>query len=342
MTLVDGSFDPIHPGHLSYFHKARSFGYPLVCNVCPDSYTQTKHPILLPAKQRAQVLDSLTLVNHVHVSEVPTEIVLRELQPAIYAKGDGWRGKLPLAQMFACDENETRVEFTGPSEGSSTQMLRQFQSDVDVFERLVLSQKPAAKPWEPVTPYDFESRKKVEGPHAQLIFDTFTPTSVLDVGCGAGYLLTLLRAWCEAKMPRWSLALTGCDVRDVRYSPGFRFMKANIVTDEPVLADSGWYDLVICREVLEHLTIRELRAAVTSLCQLTHQFVYVTTRYAKQPASLLSVDTSDDLDPTHMTMLNKDFLRTLFVLEGFKRRADLEARMDWKKLGRCLVYERAA
>jgi hypothetical protein len=39
-------------------------------------------------------------------------------------------------------------------------------------------------------------------------------------------------------------------------------------------------------------------------------------------------------------MLNQDFLRTLFVLEGFKRRKDLEVRMDWKGLGRVLVYER--
>jgi hypothetical protein len=56
---------------------------------------------------------------------------------------------------------------------------------------------------------------------------------------------------------------------------------------------------------------------------------------------LLDVATSDDLDPTHISMTNQDFLRMLFVLEGFKRRADLETRMDWKKLGRCLVYERA-
>jgi hypothetical protein len=40
----------------------------------------------------------------------------------------------------------------------------------------------------------------------------------------------------------------------------------------------------------------------------------------------LDVATSDDLDPTHISMLNQDFLRVLFVLEGFKRRADLEER----------------
>ena len=39
-------------------------------------------------------------------------------------------------------------------------------------------------------------------------------------------------------------------------------------------------------------------------------------------------------------LLTKPFLRCLFVLEGFRRRADLEARMDWAGKDRVLVYER--
>jgi hypothetical protein len=39
--------------------------------------------------------------------------------------------------------------------------------------------------------------------------------------------------------------------------------------------------------------------------------------------------------------MSKDFLRVLLVLEGFRRRADLEQRMDWGGKNRVLVYERA-
>jgi hypothetical protein len=42
-----------------------------------------------------------------------------------------------------------------------------------------------------------------------------------------------------------------------------------------------------------------------------------------------------------MTLLAKDFVRCLFVLEGFRRRPDLEAQMDWAGKERVLVYERA-
>ena len=44
--------------------------------------------------------------------------------------------------------------------------------------------------------------------------------------------------------------------------------------------------------------------------------------------------------PTHITLMTKPFLRMLFVLEGLRRRADLEERMDWAKKDRVLVYER--
>jgi hypothetical protein len=98
----------------------------------------------------------------------------------------------------------------------------------------------------------------------------------------------------------------------------------------------GTYDVVVCREVLEHCTILQIKTIVADLCRLSSRFVYVTTRFAKAPQHLLDVDTSDDLDPTHITMLNQNLLRLLFVLEGFKRRADLEAKLDWKQRHRVL------
>lgn len=207
------------------------------------------------------------------------------------------------------------------------------------FETIVLSQKPAAKPWAPVTDYSFEARKAIEGPHAELIRTVFQPTKVLDVGCGPGHLMTLL----EAR----GVACRGIDVNaNPKWTTRDRIWQEDITSiwgpewHDDLIRDYLTSDLVICREVLEHLTIQDIARAVTNLCALSSKYVYVTTRFAKSPQHLLDVDTSDDLDPTHISMLNQDFLRVLFVLEGFKRRADLEQRMDWKHLNRVLVYER--
>ena len=100
------------------------------------------------------------------------------------------------------------------------------------------------------------------------------------------------------------------------------------------------YDLVICREVLEHLTVLQVRRTVAQICRASSRFVYVTTRFHPDPGTLLDFTTQFDVDPSHITLLSKDMLRLLFVLEGFQRRPDLEERIDWGGKDRVLVYER--
>jgi SAM-dependent methyltransferase len=197
---------------------------------------------------------------------------------------------------------------------------------VEDFESLVLSQRPAASAWQPVTDYSYEARKAIEGEQPRLILEVFQPSRMLDVGCGFNYLPRLVNELAGERIAY------GADVSnraaDYRYD----------ITAPDVPHIGG--DLIVCREVLEHLTVRQIRRAIGNLCALSSRFVYVTTRFAKNPTHLLDVDTADDLDPTHISMCNKDFVRLMFALEGFKRRADLEARMDWMQKGRCLVYER--
>lgn len=205
--------------------------------------------------------------------------------------------------------------------------------DMERFEALALSQKPADKPWEPVTDYSFEARKAIEGIHPQLIKDVFSPRDVLNVGCGTGFL--------DGQLRDGSVSVEGMDLNP---PSGEHFWRQDICDDRPIieweLPYTG-FDLVICREVLEHLTLLFQRRAVTNLCKLSRRYVYVTTRFSSEH-NLLHVETKDDLDPTHITLPSKDLLRLLFVLEGFKRRADLEERMDHQKKHRVLVYERAS
>lgn len=188
------------------------------------------------------------------------------------------------------------------------------------LEALIATQRPAEVPWEPVTDYSFEARAAIEGAHPYLIASVFEPSFVIDVGCGPGHLVQLLKH-------------RGLQVIGVDKATGY-----DIAAETPPFV--GTASLVICREVLEHLTVKEITRAVRNLCALSSRYVYVTTRFAQAPVHFLSVETSDDLDPTHISMLNQDFLRLLFVLEGFRRRGDLEQELDWQQKGRVLVYER--
>jgi len=183
--------------------------------------------------------------------------------------------------------------------------------------------------------YSLETRRTIEAKNPQLIKDVFRPERVLDLGCGPGALMHLL----------WELGVVADGIDFAESSPGLATpeVRGRItigqVTD-PTLKPANAYDLVICREVLEHLTVLEVKQAVANMVRMTSRFIYVTTRFHPKPASLLDFTTQFDVDPSHITLLNKDMLRLLFLLEGCRSRPDLEERMDWGGKGRVLVLEK--
>ena len=220
-----------------------------------------------------------------------------------------------------------------------------FLDVVERFENAVLQQRPLepqhydreyfAADWrDGDNRYDLATRRRIEDRNPTLIREVFDPQSVLDVGCGPGFLM-------------FFLSELGVDVHGVDFSPSALDLAPAEIRDRieigPVTklpSSDREFDLVICREVLEHLTVIQVRRAVSELCRVSSRYVYVTTRFNDRPADLLDFTTQFDVDPTHITLMAKDFLRSLFVLEGYRRRADLEERMDWGRKNRVLVYER--
>ncbi len=226
-----------------------------------------------------------------------------------------------------------------------TNPANEFEEVVQRFEDAVLAQKPFdpthydgeyfQDDWrEGDNKYDLETRRRIEDRNPQLVKDVFAPSRVLDMGCGPGFLMYFLHE-------------LGIDVSGIDFSPASKELAPPEVADRIIIgatdephAEARAYDLVICREVFEHLTVLQVRRTVQEICRASSRYVYVTTRFHHDPATLLDFETQFDVDPTHITLLNKEFLRVLFVLEGFRRRADLEQQMDWGDKRRVLVYER--
>jgi len=243
---------------------------------------------------------------------------------------DGANGALGLRPMESAD--------SGPYD--------QFASQAAAFEEFALAQAPVtpehydddyfAADWRKGgNRYELETRRRIEGPNPGLIQEVFAPARVLDLGCGPGFLMQFLHE-------------LGIDVHGVDFSPTSVDLappeiaeRINIGAADDLAFLDGAFDLVVCREVLEHLTVLQVRRTVSEACRVSSDFVYVTTRFHPSPQSILDVTTDFETDPTHVTLLAKDFVRVLFTLEGFRRRADLELRMDWGGKGRVLVYERA-
>lgn len=133
VTMVDGSFDPLHDGHIAYFSEAKKLGNPVLCNIASDEWTKSKHAVLLGAAQRAVVIDAIKFVDFVHVSTGSTASVLAELRPKIYAKGSDWktRGGVPTQELEICQEHEISVVYLETVLNSSTEILKKFSTASD-------------------------------------------------------------------------------------------------------------------------------------------------------------------------------------------------------------------
>ncbi|NOT25606.1 MAG: class I SAM-dependent methyltransferase [Acidobacteria bacterium] len=220
--------------------------------------------------------------------------------------------------------------------------------NITEFEQRVLDQRPVSSghydaeyftgEWRDAgNNYSLETRRQIEARNPFLIKEVFQPTKALDLGCGPGALMHLL----------WEL---GVDIDGIDFAESSKQLATPQVRDRIVVGEvydqtiksAGAYDLVICREVLEHLTVLQVKQAVANMVRLSSKYIYVTTRFHPNPASLLDFTTQFDVDPSHITLLNKDMLRLMFVLEGCRSRPDLEARMDWGNKGRVLVLETQA
>lgn len=357
VAMVDGCFDPIHEGHIRYFDGAAKLGLPVLCNMQADAYiesTKGRNAILNEA-QRAAVLAGIRSIDHVHMCQSTTADVLERLRPRAYVKGADWleRG-LPAQEREICEREGIEIEYLDTVVNSSTDVAERFldrtnlarsAAFVDEFEGLIGSQTVLqasayneqyfAGEWRHgQETYSIESRREIEGKNPENIRDVFRPARVLDVGCGPGALMLFLHE-------------LGIDVHGIDFSEAAKASAPQAIRDRIHIGsvteahDLGMdFDLVISRETLEHLTVQQVGDAVRALAAMTTRFIYVTTRFHPEPKSLLSVTDQPEVDPTHITLLHKDFLRALFVMQRLKTRKDLERRLDWKGYGRVLVFEK--
>jgi len=129
VVMVDGSFDPLHEGHVAYFEAAAQIGKPVLCNITSDERTSRKHPVLLAQARRAKVIDAIRFVTYVHAATGSTRDVLAQLRPHAYVKGFDWlsRGGVPTEESSLCNQLGIKVQYVDTVLNSSTQLIEQLR-----------------------------------------------------------------------------------------------------------------------------------------------------------------------------------------------------------------------
>ena len=151
------------------------------------------------------------------------------------------------------------------------------------------------------------------------VITALAPKRLLDVGCGSGYLASLVKAGCPG------VSMDGADISEVALKRAEKhFMRVWQVNLDaaPRPAESAAYDTAVCTEVLEHLYDPGHALAEICRCLAPGGKLVVTVpnmlfwRYRLQ--LLLGVVPSPVSDPRHLHVFTPGLLSGVICGAGFK------------------------
>jgi D-glycero-beta-D-manno-heptose 1-phosphate adenylyltransferase len=135
VVWTNGTFDLLHPGHLSSLQAARALGDLLIVGLNSDhsvrGYKGPNRPILTQ-EERATMLAALECVDYVVIFDEPTpEECLKKLRPDIHCKGAEYappHGR-PVPEAAVVIAGGGRIEYLPILEGlSTTELLKRIHA----------------------------------------------------------------------------------------------------------------------------------------------------------------------------------------------------------------------
>ena len=139
---------------------------------------------------------------------------------------------------------------------------------------------------------------------AAAIVAELAPRTVLDAGCGIGLLVEKLR---DRGVDAWGIDISRYAVEQVR---GDLLPYASV---DSITEDFGRdYDLVVCIEVLEHLTLEVGTDAIANMAARTNSVLFSSTP-------------SDFREPTHLNVRPTEHWVEHFARHGFFRNLGFDA-----------------
>ena len=106
--FVNGTFDLLHPGHVSLLSWAKSLGDYLIVGIDTDDRVREKKGSTRPIynqTDRGIMLVSLSAVDEVRYfdSDESLENLVKEVKPDIIVVGSDWKGKTIIGSYYAAE-----------------------------------------------------------------------------------------------------------------------------------------------------------------------------------------------------------------------------------------------
>lgn len=127
IVLANGCFDLLHVGHVRYLEAAKAEGDVLIVAINSDASVRRHKPDglrpLMPATERADILQALAAVDYVTIFDEPTvDAVLEALRPDVHAKGTDYTPET-IPERATVERYGGRIAIVGDAKEHSTSDL---------------------------------------------------------------------------------------------------------------------------------------------------------------------------------------------------------------------------
>jgi SAM-dependent methyltransferase len=225
----------------------------------------------------------------------------------------------------SCDENET-TDFAVPY---------QTPIDEEYYKKFFTN---TGVPWFSAGVNE-DVKRETEGKHPLIIKDIVDGGNVLDVGCGQGWLVGFLR--------ELGVEAYGVDYSKYAIENSFHLAKqyVSLCDAQKLPYEDNSFDMVIAREVFEHLTVRQAINVFHEICRVCkpNGLMYFTIWLNFYKFHWVSpyILCKDYRDPSHVTYMPRGFWLDLFenyTYVTINNIPEIESKLDWMNKGRVFVY----
>lgn len=137
IVLCHGAFDLVHPGHLSHFEEAKSYGDILVVTLTADDYIKKNiHSPFFNQEMRRDFLKNLKIIDYVFiVNDKTASPVIEKIKPNYYCKGVEYKRKDAIGNLKQekdmLKKHRGKIIFLGKNVQSSSRLISSNLFNID-------------------------------------------------------------------------------------------------------------------------------------------------------------------------------------------------------------------
>jgi SAM-dependent methyltransferase len=158
--------------------------------------------------------------------------------------------------------------------------------------------------------WDYEKKKGGLNSMVVEFKELFNPTSLLDVGCARGLQV---KAFCDGGIDAYGIDISDYAIKESLIKE--KCSQCDITLDRIPFQD-GKFDLVLCKDILEHLPFKSHNHVFYELTRVTSKYLVLIMPFLVTPEQIYGGNLPPKDDISHISLMPTDYYQISLLSFG--------------------------